>query len=416
MKSAFVTTVLLFFLFSAASVQARSEPFIFGADISWVQANEDRGQKYSDNGVQKDIILILKDHKFNWIRLRIFVDPTKGYSSQGYCGTEKTLVFSKRIKSAGMKFLLDFHYSDNWADPGKQTKPSAWNNLSFDQLKSTVRSYTKETLEAFKANGTLPDMVQIGNEVVGGMLWPDGKSSNMSNFAALINAGIDGVKDVSSDIRIMVHTLSDKSPSSWLKNLVNAGVKRIDVLGISYYREWHGTPDDLKRNAEEITRNHNVKISVAEYADNHRRVNEIVYNLPDEEGLGTFFWEPQQWGEALFNGTSTNSRIDLFPQLSKEFGNDDFVVAVDDRTLPYEASNEATAGAVWFDRNGVLQFSNAQQSATIFELSTLQGRVVGRWVGGSPQGTVRASRHNAYVISQPRQQSTEKARLLLPCR
>jgi len=138
---------------------------------------------------------------------------------------------AKRIKAAGMRFLLDFHYSDVWADPAKQYKPVSWGGLPFDELTAKVRSYTKETLEAFKTDGTLPDMVQVGNEIVGGMIWPDGKNANMTKFAALVNAGIDGVRDVSPDVRIMIHSISENSPSSWLKNLVNAGVERIDVFG-----------------------------------------------------------------------------------------------------------------------------------------------------------------------------------------
>ncbi|MBN2037855.1 MAG: glycosyl hydrolase 53 family protein [Chitinispirillaceae bacterium] len=206
--------VVAFFMFAACRFCAadtnRTEPFILGADISWIPEREAAGTRYSDSGVVKDIFQILADHRFNYIRLRIFNDPTapsggsvettgavySGYSSRGYCGLESTKAMALRIKAAGMKFLLDFHYSDNWADPGKQYKPHAWANATFAQLTDSVRQYTRNVLIELKNQGTLPDMVQVGNEIVGGMIWPDGRSSTMAQFAALVNAGIDGVKEV----------------------------------------------------------------------------------------------------------------------------------------------------------------------------------------------------------------------------
>lgn len=314
------------------SVSGRDEPFILGADISWIDQRENEGVKYADSGKIMDPFEIFKNHSFNYIRLRLFVDPTaivegcseSPYSTKGFCNLEHTRKMAKRIKNAGMKFLLDFHYSDVWADPAKQYKPVSWNKLNLEQLKDTVRNYTKEVLLTLKQDGTLPDMVQIGNEIVGGMIWPDGRISNMSNFATLVNAGIDGVKEVSNDIKIMIHSISENSPSNWLKNIINAGVKRIDVFGLSYYSKWHGTPYDLQRMLNEVAKNHNIKICVVEYADNHKTVNELVYSLPDEKGIGTFVWEPQEFGDStLFdwrNGRrETNKRIDLYIELNNKY-------------------------------------------------------------------------------------------------
>ncbi len=418
MRNALITSVLLLCSLSAIPAQSRTEPFILGADISWVDQREASGTKYADNGTVKDIFLILNDHKFNWIRLRIFVDPTarvpncseSPYSTKGYCDLAHTRAMAKRIKAAGMKFLLDFHYSDVWADPGKQFKPVSWEGLSFDELKAKVRSYTKETLEAFKADGALPDMVQVGNEIVGGMIWPDGKSSNMSKFADLVNAGIDGVKDVSPDIRILIHSISENSPSGWLKSLVNAGVKRIDVFGLSYYSEWHGTPADLKKRVEEVAKNHSIKIAIAEYADNHRAVNDIIYNLPEEKGLGTFFWEPQEWKEALFDYSGgkrvTNSRIDLYPTLSKEYGNDDFVATIASRLHYF--TEETPFRAVWLDNYSNVQIGGGQSADIPFTLLTLQGRIVGGISGHSGANLARS----AYLITIPNPESKQNARLL----
>ncbi len=202
---------------SALTGTAAEPSYVLGADISWIPEREASGTKYAHNGQVKDMLDILKENKFNYIRLRIFVDPKAvdngktdasgwnpyPYSAKGYCGLDSTIKMAKRVKAAGMGFLLDFHYSDTWADPGKQYKPLSWSGLSgVAAVEGKVRSYTKESLEAFKAAGALPDMVQVGNEVVNGMIHPDG-SGNSVNFAKLVNAGINGVKDVDPDIKIM---------------------------------------------------------------------------------------------------------------------------------------------------------------------------------------------------------------------
>jgi len=147
---------------------------IVGADISSVQAAEDRGVRYSDRGVQKDILEILRDHGFNYIRLRVFNDPTRPtprdrpYSPQGYCDLPHTIAMAKRVKAMGMGLLIDFHYSDSWADPGKQFTPSAWADLPFDELVTRMRDWTADAIAQLRAAGATPDMVQIGNEITPG--------------------------------------------------------------------------------------------------------------------------------------------------------------------------------------------------------------------------------------------------------
>jgi len=336
--------VALFVCFALGGVvHAQSEPYALGADISWIQQRENSGVRYYHEGVRQDPFAILKEHGFNYIRLRLFVDPTakipneseSPYSAAGYCGLDSTLKMAKRVKAAGMKFLLDFHYSDTWADPAKQYKPMSWQGLDFTQLTAKVRSYTKETLEKFRNNDVLPDMVQVGNEIVGGMIWPDGRNSNMSNFAKLMNAGIDGVKDVDANIKIMVHTINERNPNGWLTSLRNNGVTRIDVFGLSYYTQWHGQPDSLQRVATAFVANNssnNIKIAVAEYSGNHRRVNDIIFNLSNNKGFGTFVWEPADWsddtyGVTLFDwksgtnqGRHSNEHLELYPQMAIDYG------------------------------------------------------------------------------------------------
>lgn len=377
------SALLLICLMTIGAPQARrNRQFILGADISWVDQDIDRGTRYYDGTTGKDIFDILASRKFNLIRLRTFVDPTANpgspeapYSTAGYCDLAHTIEFAKNIKARGMLFLLDFHYSDLWCDPGKQFKPVSWADLPFDDLVEQVRTYTRESLEACKAAGVLPDMVQVGNEIVNGVIWPDGSTDNMEQFAALVNAGIDGVKDVSDDIEIMIHSVAENSPDWWIGNLIKAGVDRIDIFGLSYYSEWHGTPDSLKKRLLEITEHHPMRILIAEYADNHEAVNDIMFDLPDGMGLGTVVWEPTRWRETLFTNNRTNERIDLYPQLAERYGND---------TLPLKPPPVGIAGRerwkVSRNRPGDI-LSASMNSVTVF---TLQGkRVRGGFVGGN---------------------------------
>jgi arabinogalactan endo-1,4-beta-galactosidase len=347
--------VALVTLASLALVHA-ADPYVLGADISFMQQREREGVRYYRNGQVGDLLAILKGCGFNYIRLRLFVDPTAEvteamaeaecksggwcaapYSRAGYCGLDSTIKVAKRVKAAGMKLLLDFHYSDTWADPGKQYKPMSWRALSSAQLTERVRSYTKESLEKFKDAGVLPDMVQVGNEVVGGMIHPDG-SGNTQNFAALVNAGIRGVKDVDAGIKIMMHTINERNPNGWLTALKanlnraeSGAANKIDVIGLSYYPRWHGNLDSLQRVLTAISNAHDVKIAVAEYADKHREVNDLVYNLPSGKGLGTFVWEPQEfdgdnslplfdWRSASPSGRHSNARLELYPVMAMDYG------------------------------------------------------------------------------------------------
>ena len=199
------------YIFSKQNIRSTARPTgkIIGADISFLPQLEARGIKFSDKGIQKGVFGILKDHGFNYIRLRLFVDPSNdsGYSpGKGFCDLQQTLQMAKRIKKAGMKFLLDFHYSDTWADPGKQFKPAAWKNLNFKDLAKTVFDYTTKVLLALKAQGTLPDMVQTGNEINHGILWPEGNVQHLDSLAALLNAGMSAVKKLDPSIITLLHT------------------------------------------------------------------------------------------------------------------------------------------------------------------------------------------------------------------
>lgn len=311
---------------STSLFSAKPLPYCIGADISWVQQQEDKGLTYSDKGVKKDVLSILTENGFNWIRLRLFVDPKapKGYSKEGYCDLEHTLDMAKRVKSAGMKLLLDFHYSDTWADPGKQFTPSSWENLKGKELEDRIFEYTNEVLLRFKKEGLTPEMVQIGNEINHGILWPVGKTdSTLIPLSNLLQRAGQAVRKVCPKSTIMIHLASggQNKESVWfLDNILKNGVV-FDVLGQSYYPEYHGTLDDLKYNLTDLIARYHKPIVVVEYQVMRKEVNEIVLNLPSKMGLGTFICEATspRWGNLFDKDGATTEYMSLYPALAEKF-------------------------------------------------------------------------------------------------
>jgi arabinogalactan endo-1,4-beta-galactosidase len=295
-------------------------PYVVGADISSVQQAEDRGARFTDGGVQKDILQILKDHGFNYIRLRVFVDPTKStpryraYSPEGYCDLAHTILMAKRVKQAGMGLLIDFHYSDSWADPGKQFTPAAWVELPFPELVKTMHDWTHDAAQKLKDAGAEPDMVQVGNEITPGMMVDRGGSTkNWDQFSQLLKAGIAGVEEVDPQIIIMLHLDrggDNKTTRRWVDNALAHGV-RFDVLGESCYTQFQGPASGWKANLDDLAARYpNLHFVIAEVADQVRPANDIMHDLPDHKGLGTFIWEPTRNGngQGLFTGSSRPGR------------------------------------------------------------------------------------------------------------
>jgi beta-galactosidase len=298
---------------------------IIGADISFLPELEDKGIKFSDNGVRKDAIEIMKDHGFNYVRLRIFNDPAgeKGYSPEkGFCDLNNTLAMAKRVKKAGMKLLLDFHYSDYWADPGKQYKPAAWQNISFEALKDSVYNYTANVIKALKKQGTTPDMVQIGNEINHGMLWPEGHVNNLDGLAQLFKSGHDAVLGVDPSIIKMLHiALGGQNDETifFLDNMLKRGVE-FDVIGQSYYPQWHGTLDDLKHNLHNMLKRYDKELIVVEYSSKKKEVNDIIFSLPQNKGKGSFIWEPLSTWEYIFEPDGkSNDLMQIYDELKKKY-------------------------------------------------------------------------------------------------
>jgi beta-galactosidase len=298
---------------------------MLGADISFLPELEAKGIHFSDKGIQKDALQILKDHGFNYIRLRIFNEPARdsGYSpGKGFCDLTHTMQMARRIKAAGMKFLLDFHYSDTWADPGKQYKPEAWKGKGFPDLVQAVYKFTAHVMDSLRLQGTLPDMVQVGNEINHGMIWPEGSISHPDSLAALVYAGIRGVKAVDPACPIMLHlALGGQNDEChfFLDNMLKRGVP-FDVIGLSYYPKWHGTLADLTYNVNDLAGSYKKDIIIVEYTQLKREVNEIAFSIPDGRGKGTCIWEPLNTWERMFDEQGrSNEYLQIYDEVSKRF-------------------------------------------------------------------------------------------------
>lgn len=294
--------------------------YAIGADLSFLKQAEERGVVFKDNGQVKPGLQIFKEHGYNWIRLRLFHTPTRLPNNLEY-----TIALAQEARKLGFRFLLNYHYSDTWADPGKQYIPKAWEDKSHAELVQAVFEYTRDTIIAFRDANVLPDMVQIGNEVSNGMLWPDGKlPGNWDNFAELMKAGINGVdagRGNSQRPLIMVHI--DKGGS---KNRTKAFFDKwhsygvdYDIIGQSYYPWWHGTLLELRDNMIFMANEYQKDIIIVEAAYNWRpaeyknkkapfpetpegqrqfldEVNRVVLNTPYNRGKGVFWWEPAVMG------------------------------------------------------------------------------------------------------------------------
>jgi len=233
-------------LLSAASSHAAI--WIKGGDCSSLAKSEALGGKYyTSAGVQGDALAILKANGSNTVRLRIWNNSPDGYHNKA-----KLLTMAKRVKAQGMKLLVDFHYSDTWADPGQQSKPAAWSGYSLSWLNTAVYNFTYDVCKALVDQGTPADYVQIGNETNDGLLWDEGRLStvsyNFSNMCQILRSGINGAKAASSSTAIVLHIANGGSWDLvmwWFDSVAAQGISW-DYTGVSYYPYWHGTLSAFK--------------------------------------------------------------------------------------------------------------------------------------------------------------------------
>lgn len=335
-------------------VEGISDDFMRGVDISALYDVERNGGKYyGHDGKQADLFEILKTSGVNWIRLRVWNNPTyeedvkdskgKRIAKKGekYGGGNNSvdvdLPLAKRAKDAGFKLLVDFHYSDSWADPGKQNMPQDWKKLSESELNAAVEKFTKESIDKFTAYGAKPDAIQIGNELNNGFMWPIGKIwaypdpkekvGGMDSFIKLLHSASKGVRSANggNDMKIIVH-LADGGKNELYRSIFDPIKKSnldYDIIGLSFYTYWHGSADDLKANLEDLSKRYGKEMAVVETAyafteedgdsqgnvfltysdDSHgyvpsvqgqaTAVRDIISTVASVNGgCGVFYWEP----------------------------------------------------------------------------------------------------------------------------
>lgn len=213
-----------------------TEPqFAKGADIGWVTEMESKGYKfYGQDGEQKECTALMKDLGCTAIRHRVWVNP-----AEGWCSLSDLLVKCRRVKENGMDLMVDFHYSDSWADPGKQNIPAAWTGHSADELASKVTSHTKEVLQALKSEGISVSWVQVGNEVTNGMLWPTCKvqGQDAAAFVKVFNAGSKAVKEIYPNAKVVLHIDNAWKGETvkWFYDLMAKAGADYDIIGLSLY-------------------------------------------------------------------------------------------------------------------------------------------------------------------------------------
>lgn len=252
---------------------------LIGMDFSSLEEVEGFGGVFYDGGKPDELPVILARHGVRASRIRLWLDPHDsegGNYGGGTCDLDCVIRIAKRSKALDMKLLLDFHYSDFWCDPGKQTIPKAWQNLSLDEMAEALYKYTRDVLDTMRAEGVYPDMVQVGNEITHGTLWPLAKlefdkpeklPSDFDNLAKVVRAGCKAVRE-SGDAKIMLHLENSGNNElwrTWFDNMIARGVE-FDIIGASYYPVWHGGFDRLKANMDDMAQRYGKPIHIVETA------------------------------------------------------------------------------------------------------------------------------------------------------
>jgi arabinogalactan endo-1,4-beta-galactosidase len=282
--------------------------FAKGADVSWITEMEKAGRKFYDtDGHETECIALLRDEGMNAIRLRVWVNPI-----DGWCSEADMLVKAIRAHHLGMRIMIDFHYSDWWADPGKQTIPEAWKELNLDAMKQALKAHTTTTLERLKSNGIEPEWIQVGNETGNGMLWPMGQAdTNMSNYAALNNAGYDAVKSVFPEALVIVHLQGGDNNNRyrWLFDGLKKNGGKWDMIGMSLYPDpdnWQEMNNRCMANVNDMITRYDTKVMICEVGMPWNQpeaskafLTDIIRqakNITGDKCQGVFYWEPQSYG------------------------------------------------------------------------------------------------------------------------
>ena len=314
------------------------ESFIKGMDLSTLLEVEECGGRFADGEIKADAMTLLRGNGMNLVRLRLWNDPYtpdgEAYGA-GTCDLPRVMTLARRARALGAQWLLDFHYSDFWADPGKQVPPKAWRDLDLPGLERAVRDYTFSVLTVLREARLAPAVVAVGNEITNGLLWPAGRAQDTPAMTRLINAGIRAVREVSPRSRVMLHLDAGGNKEicrGWFDGYLAAGGEDFDLIGVSYYPYWHGGIDDLRANLASLSR-YGKGIVVAEVS--------AAFTLEDYRRF-----------EALppegFKGMAANAQIARrcpFPATPQ--GQSDFIRAV--MQTVRETPNGLGRGIIWWE-------------------------------------------------------------------
>lgn len=283
--------------------------FAKGADVSWLTQLEAEGEKfYAADGTQMECMQLLRDEcGVNAIRLRVWVNPAEGWNN-----IDDVLVKARRANALGLRLMIDFHFSDTWADPGQQTPPAAWADYNIDEMKTAVTDHVGEMMTALRQYDIEPEWVQIGNETPQGFLWPLGHIDNAENFTALVNSGYDAVKATYPEAKVIVHL--NKGEDIWAYNRIFGTLKdkggKYDMIGMSVYPEpatWSTTISSLVNNARTLISTYNCPVMICEIGLDYREaetcktmIASLMSQVKDIDVKGIFYWEPE--APAGYNG------------------------------------------------------------------------------------------------------------------
>lgn len=294
--------------------------FAYGADIGWLTKFEEEGIVFqNDIGEQKDVLDILKEYGIDSLRFRVFVDPPKSGIWEkeiscmlGYADKESVLREAIRAKEKGFRIMIDFHYSDYFADPAVQIMPKAWENHSFEELVKDVYDHTSEVLSLLKEHNISPEWVQVGNEINSGIMLPAASTQNdFDKLTILLNSGYDAVKHISPDTLVITHIAEgqDIEIGEWFfHNFLEVNAGKTDIIGLSYYPYWQRCDykdniNNLCKNMDNLVNKYGKPVMICEIGgDEKEPENSYEYvkasiralkDIPNEKGVGVFWWEPE---------------------------------------------------------------------------------------------------------------------------
>ncbi|WP_206680671.1 glycosyl hydrolase 53 family protein [Hymenobacter polaris] len=389
-------------------VAAQTAPaFAKGADISWITELEANNYQFINKaGAQQDLFQLLQgDYGLNTIRLRVWVNPTGGYN-----GAADVLAKAKRAQALGYRLLIDFHYSDTFADPAHQTKPAAWQSYTVAQLKQAVYDHTSSVLTLLKTNGITPEWVQVGNETNDGMLWPEGRLTvnGFANFAAFVDQGYAAVKAVSPTSKVIAHFANgqDNGAFRYYFDGLQANGARWDVVGLSLYPDaatWPTYTAQAQANMNDMVSRYPgkqvlvVEVGMPAYVPLATR--EFLYDIiaktqavPGNAGLGVLYWEPEayNWQGYTLGAWGTDGRatagLDGFlprPAAQPLVYNAGFEYSAATQSPPgWTTVASADADADYTETGGhASQFRLTHYKATAYQVATTQA------ISNVPNGT-----------------------------